>query len=169
MPRPSCTPAADRYTAVVAAPVFAIGILCTADEILGLEYLGPQQEQPPKLPLAAEAVRQLRAYFADPRFVFGLPLTIVGTSFQRRVRDAIAAIPSGETRSYGEIARAVRSAPRAVGGACGANPFPLVIPCHRVIAADGGLGGFGGKREDDSADSVLLLDIKRWLLRHESA
>lgn len=161
--RMATPPAAARpYAAIVATPAFALGIRCDADEILGLDYLPPQREKRPTTPLADEAVRQIRAWLADPGFVFALPLAPCGTPFQRRVRAAIAAIPCGQTRSYGDIAKVVHSAPRAVGGACGANPFPLVIPCHRVIAANGTLGGFGGETGDH-----FHLDIKRWLLAHE--
>ena len=113
--------------------------------------------------LAAEAVRQLKAYFADPCFVFGLPLRPAGTSFQRRVWSEIAAIPSCQTRSYGELARVLHSAPRAVGQACGANPYAVIVPCHRVIAAGGALGGFARNGGD------FLLGIKRWLLAHEGS
>jgi methylated-DNA-[protein]-cysteine S-methyltransferase len=73
----------------------------------------------------------------------------------------IAAIPQRETRTYGEVAKALHNAPRAVGQACGANPFPLVVPCHRVIAAGGELGGFARN------GGAFMLDIKRWLLAHE--
>jgi methylated-DNA-[protein]-cysteine S-methyltransferase len=91
-----------------------------------------------------------------------LPLRPSGTAFQRRVWGQIAAIPSHQTRTYGEVAKALHNAPRAVGQACGANPFPLVIPCHRVIATGGGLGGFARH------GGGFLLDVKRWLLAHES-
>ncbi len=111
--------------------------------------------------MAAEAVRQLRAYLDDPHFRFTLPLDPAGTSFRRKVWDALERIPVGESRTYGEIARVVHSAPRAVGGACGANPIALVIPCHRVIASAGRLGGFMNSRAGDP------LAIKTWLLRHE--
>jgi len=84
-----------------------------------------------------------------------------GTTFQRRVWAQIAAIPNHQTRTYGEVAKALHNAPRAVGQACGANPFPLVVPCHRVIATGGGLGGFARNR------GGFLLDVKRWLLAHE--
>jgi methylated-DNA-[protein]-cysteine S-methyltransferase len=155
-----------EYQAVIATPLFALGLRCNADEIVAIDYLPRRAERLPTTPLAAEAVRQIRAYLADPRHIFTLPLQACGTPFQRRVREAIAAIPSGATMSYGMLAKAIHSAPRAVGGACGANPFPLVVPCHRVIAADGGLGGFGRNRESDGG---FLLDIKRWLLAHEGA
>jgi methylated-DNA-[protein]-cysteine S-methyltransferase len=94
----------------------------------------------------AEAVRQLREYFAGHRTDFDLPLNAAGTSFQRTVWRQLQAIAYGETISYGELARRIGNpkASRAVGSANGSNPIPIVIPCHRVIAADGKLGGFGG-------------------------
>jgi methylated-DNA-[protein]-cysteine S-methyltransferase len=103
----------------------------------------------------------LNGYLADADFVLSLPLRPAGTRFQRRVWDEIARIPSHRTKSYGELAKAVKSAPRAVGQACGANPYPLAVPCHRVIAADGGLGGFARQGGE------FFLEIKRWLLVHE--
>ena len=151
------------YAAVLSAPGFSIGIECNADEITGIDYLEARAEVVPKTPLAREAVRQLRAWLNDPSFQFGLPLAPAGTHFQRRVWDQISAIPSGRTLSYGEVAAAIRSGPRAVGNACGANPYPIVVPCHRVVGANQGLGGFARQR------GGFLLDIKRWLLQHEHA
>ena len=151
----------DSYQLVVATPGFAIGLRCDETEIHSIEYLEPTLEVAPANALAAEAGRQLRAYLADADFVFSLPLRPSGTAFQRRVWGAIAAIPCHQTKSYGEVARALHNAPRAVGQACGANPFPLVVPCHRVIASDGALGGFARQR------GGFLLDVKRWLLAHE--
>jgi methylated-DNA-[protein]-cysteine S-methyltransferase len=81
-------------------------------------------------------VRQLRAWLKDPGFEFGLPLAPAGTHFQRRVWERISAIPRGRTLTYGEVATAIRSGPRAVGNACGANPYPIVVPCHRVVGAN---------------------------------
>ena len=149
------------YQAIVAAPGFALGVHCNDDEITGNDFLEPRPEQAPQTPLAAEAVRQLKAYIADPAFVFGLPLRPVGTTFQRRVWEQISAIPSGQTNTYGQLAKSLNNAPRAVGQACGANFYPLVIPCHRVVATGGGLGGFNRER------GGFLLDVKRWLLNHE--
>ncbi len=151
------------YSAVLSAPGFSIGIRCNDDEITAIDYLEPQMEIVPKTPLAREAVRQLRAWLKDPGFQFGLPLAPAGTHFQRRVWQQIAAIPAGQTRSYGEVATAIHSGPRAVGNACGANPYPIVVPCHRVVAANQGLGGFARQR------GGFLLDIKKWLLKHENA
>jgi len=94
----------------------------------------------------AETVRQLREYFAGKRADFDLPLAPEGTSFQREVWRKLQEIPYGETISYGELAKRVGNpkASRAVGSANGKNPIPIVIPCHRVIAGNGTLGGFGG-------------------------
>lgn len=149
------------YQAIVAAPGFCLGVRCNDDEITEIVYLEPRAEVAPKSLLAKEAVRQLRAWLADPRFRFALPLAPAGTPFQRRVWAGIAAIPAGATRSYGELAQDIKSSPRAIGNACGANPYPLVVPCHRVVAAGGGLGGFARHR------GGFLLDVKRWLLSHE--
>jgi methylated-DNA-[protein]-cysteine S-methyltransferase len=152
---------AFHYQAVVAAPGFALGVRCCDDKVTAIEFLDPQPEQAPTTPLAAEAVRQLHAYLNDPAFAFDLPLRPAGTPFQRRVWAEIATIPSGETHTYGQLARSLGNAARAVGQACGANPYPLVVPCHRVVATGGGLGGFARER------GGFLLDVKRWLLQHE--
>ncbi len=151
------------YQAVLSAPTFSIGIRCNDDEIAGIDYLEPCAQIGPTTPLAREAVRQLRAYLKNPAFSFALPLAQAGTPFQRKVWKSIAAIGPGRTRTYGELADAIHSGPRAVGGACGANPYPLVVPCHRVIAANGKLGGFARQR------GGFLLDVKRWLLAHEGS
>ena len=142
-------------------PAFSIGIRCDSDQVIGIHYLPPRDQRPPDGLLGMETVRQLQAWLKNPHFVFGLPLAPAGTHFQRRVWRAIADIPTGETRSYGQIAGQMDSGPRAVGNACGANPYPIIVPCHRVIAADHGLGGFARQH------GGLLLEIKRWLLWHE--
>lgn len=151
------------YQAILPAPGFALGVRCTDDEITGIAYLEPCAEIGPASLLAKEAVRQLRAYLKDPRFNFSLPLAPAGTAFQRQVWQGIAAIPAGQTLTYGDLAAAIRSGPRAVGNACGANPYPLVVPCHRVVAANRGLGGFARQR------GGFLLEVKRWLLVHEGS
>ena len=97
-------------------------------------------------PVLVETVRQLRAYFAGERERFDVPLDFRGTDFQKQVWAALLTIPFGETRSYGEIARAIGrpSAVRAVGAANGRNPISIVAPCHRVIGTNGSLTGFAG-------------------------
>lgn len=149
------------FDAVVTTPCFSLGIRCNDDEITGIEFLEARAEIAPTSLLAMEAVRQLRAWLKDSRHTFSLPLAPQGTPFQRKVWAGVAAIPRGQTRQYGELAAAIGTGPRAVGNACGANPYPVVVPCHRVVAA-GGLGGFGRGRGD------FPLDVKRWLLAHEA-
>lgn len=96
-------------------------------------------------PLLAEARRQLIAYFAGKLKKFDLPLAPSGTGFQHRVWGRMLDIPYGQTISYGEMAKHLKSAARAVGGACGANPIPIIVPCHRVMAAHGRDGGYSGQ------------------------
>jgi methylated-DNA-[protein]-cysteine S-methyltransferase len=151
-----------RFDAVVAAPFGGIGVRVADGEVAETVYLPASiRVQAPKSPLAREVVRQIRAYLRDPAHLFDLPLAERGSAFQRRVWEQVAAIPHGRTLSYGDVARRIASGPRAVGQACGANWFSLLIPCHRVLAANG-LGGFG-----DSSDGQFHLNIKRWLLAHE--
>jgi len=109
-------------------------------------------------PLLRRAKDQLQDYFDGKRLTFDLPLAPRGSPFQQCVWAALCAIPPGETRSYADIARAIGSAPRAVGQANGANPIPIIIPCHRVVAADGSLGGYSGG--DGPATKQHLLDLE---------
>lgn len=109
-------------------------------------------------PLLREAARQLEAYLAGRLTHFDLPLAASGTPFDRKVWAAMQAIPYGETRTYGELAHATDSGPRAIGRACGRNPIPIIVPCHRVLAA-GGLGGYSGGTG---------LPTKQWLLGLEA-
>lgn len=117
-------------------------------------------ERGPASALLARASEQLAEYFAGTRTTFDLPLDAGGTAFERRVWDALRTIPYGTTLSYSELARRLGDprATRAVGAANGKNPIPIIVPCHRVIGANGALTGFGGG-----------LDRKRWLLEHEGA
>lgn len=126
-------------------------------------HLPPQRARPEELPRdderCAEALGQLSEYFAGTRTRFELPLAAEGTPFQRRVWDALVEIPLGETWSYGQLARRLGDAKqaRAVGAANGQNPIAIIVPCHRVIGADGTLTGYAGGLEN-----------KRWLLDHEA-
>jgi methylated-DNA-[protein]-cysteine S-methyltransferase len=150
------------YTAVIAAPFGRLGIVTQSEAVTRIEFL--EAETPLLTPhsgsLAEEVVRQLQAYFLDPAFRFDLPCGAQGTPFQQRVWQAIAAIPPAATVSYGTIAQQLNSSARAVGQACGNNPLPIVIPCHRVLARSG-LGGFNHSLAEQT------LSIKFWLLRHE--
>lgn len=150
------------YTAKIRMPFCVLGIREQRARIVGIDYL-PARTEPvaPRTKLAEAAQREFEAYAADPEHAFDLPWTLIASDFETAVWAAIREIPAGQVRTYGDIARRVRSVPRAVGGACGRNPLPLIIPCHRVVAAGGGLGGFMGGRDDAE------LAIKRWLLVHE--
>ncbi|MBE9608900.1 methylated-DNA--[protein]-cysteine S-methyltransferase [Chitinilyticum piscinae] len=153
----------DEFQVVLATPFGKLGVSVVAERIRALEFL------PEDIPLRSshdallrEFAAQLRHYCADPRFQFDLPYALQGTAHQLKVWKAISEIPSGMVSRYGKIAEQIGSSPRAVGNACGRNPLPLLIPCHRVVAAGSGLGGFNASR-----NGVDWLPIKRWLLRHE--
>lgn len=154
----------SEYAAVVASPVGPLGIALAGEAVGEIAFLPPRSRpRAATHPLAREAIAQLAHYFSDPDWVFDLPLAEPGTPFQRRVWAALRAIPRGQTRSYGALATTLQSGPRAVGGACRANPLVIVTPCHRVVAAGGALGGFAG------ATAGRPLATKRWLLAHEAA
>ena len=153
------------YNAVVSAPFGKVGIEVDPEagfvrEIVYLEDSVPASA--PDSALAECAARQIERYLADAAAPFDLPLADVGTPFQRRVWQAMCEIPRGSVLTYGALARQVGGVQRAVGQACGDNPFPLVIPCHRVVAANG-LGGFSHHGGDG-----FYPRVKRWLLAHES-
>jgi methylated-DNA-[protein]-cysteine S-methyltransferase len=140
------------------SPVGPLTLGATDDAIIELSF-GKGGERPVRGPVLEEAARQLDAYFRGERFTFELPLKPLGTAFRQRVWHAMQQIPFGQTRSYGELARDLDSAPRAIGGACGANPIAIIVPCHRVVAAGGAIGGFSGGTG---------CGTKRQLLAHET-
>jgi methylated-DNA-[protein]-cysteine S-methyltransferase len=155
--------AGAAYQAKLPTPFALLGIRTEGDALTEIAFL-PRTGAPlaPQNRIAERARAQIEHYLDDPEFRFDLPLARQGTEFQRRVWAKIASIGAGRTRSYGELACELRSAPRAVGQACGANPVPLVVPCHRVLAASG-IGGFAHHQ------AGFHLAIKRWLLVHEGA
>lgn len=150
-----------EYDAIWSGLLGRFGIAIGDDFITRIDRLEPGPERSPEHPLAAETMRQLSAWRDDPRHRFDLPLAPAPTPFQRRFRAALCAVPVGAVVTYGELARQLRSAPRAVGNACGANPIAIVVPCHRVVAANG-IGGYG--RDPDGGSAV---EFKRWLLDRE--
>lgn len=148
-----------QYEAIVEAPFGAVGIqihgVQVAIDLLPKKHPSKRAEHR----VAAQVAQQVEAYFVNAYNDFNFPVIYKGTPFQRRVWQAISAIPKGQVLTYGEIAQQIGSGPRAVAGACGANILPLVIPCHRVVAK-AGLGGFM-----NGADGGLK--VKKWLLKHE--
>ncbi len=158
-------PSPDDYDVILASPVPGVKIALREEDgaVCDVSFIEDTvPDQAPVTALARRAAAQLRAYFGDPQRTLDLPLTLKGTPFQQRVWAALRAIPAGETRRYGDLAELLGSGPRAVGGACRANPIPLFVPCHRVVAA-GGAGGFMGRIEGPA------LALKHWLLQHERA
>ena len=156
-----------QWNAIIEFPKMKVAVVTRDARVTGIRYLPLTAEsKAPDNELAERAVRQLERYREDADAKFDLPLFIEGTAFQRSVWEAMCAIPRGRTLTYGELARKLGGegvdVPRAVGQACGDNRLPIVIPCHRVVAADG-VGGFG------HSTGGYLLEAKRWLLMHESS
>lgn len=153
---------------VTGSPIGPLRVIASSDAILAIEFSPfrgladgqPIGERSDEHPLLRRATDQLAAYFARELTVFDLPLAPRGSEFQVRVWDQLARIPYGETTSYGEIAHRLghtNAASRAVGLANGRNPIPIVIPCHRVIGANGSLTGYAGGLERKQ----LLLEIEQ--------
>lgn len=126
----------------LATPVGHLVACEEAGAIVAVRWGEPQDEA--RTPLLREALAQLQAYFAGTLTRFKLPLRPQGTRFQQAVWQQLERIPYGETLSYGDLARRIASSPRAVGGACGRNPLPIFIPCHRVVGAGNTLTGYSG-------------------------
>ncbi len=147
---------------IVESPVGRLSITEAGGAVVGIAWsdhqAGDPGARPGETPLLARAAEQLGEYFAGARRDFDLPLNPAGTAFQRRVWTEMARIPFGATASYGALAREVGSVARAVGGACGANPIPIVIPCHRVVATGGTLGGFSGGTGPATKRALLELE-----------
>ncbi len=151
-----------RWDAIVEFPVMKVGVSTRSDRVVEICYLPSSTAViAPRNPLAERAVRQLERYRADADATFDLPLLVEGSPLQRAVWEAMCSIPRGQTRTYGNLAQQLGAEARAIGQACGDNRLPIVIPCHRVVAANG-IGGFAHATEG------FLIEVKRWLLRHET-
>jgi len=152
-----------RWDAVIEFPKMKVAVVTREARVTGIRYLPLDADSvAPANELAERAVRQLERYRDDPDVKFDLPLLIEGTEFQRRLWTVLCEIPRGRTLTYGELARKLGGEARAVGQACGDNKLPIVIPCHRVVAA-AGIGGFS------HSTGGYLIEAKRWLLMHESS
>ena len=153
----------DKYDARLKAPFATLGIIASDTHLMHVHFLPMDvtAKAPKTNTVAHLASVQLMGYLDNPAFKFDLPLKLAGSKHQLDVWQAMRKIAHGETVTYGELSASIDSSPRAVGTACGQNPVPIVVPCHRVVAANG-LGGFMGGKQSDS------LAIKRWLLAHES-
>jgi methylated-DNA-[protein]-cysteine S-methyltransferase len=150
------------YDVIVEFPKMKVAVATRDERVVEIRFLPPgAAAKAPTSALAVRAAEQLSRYLEDPDAKFDLPVVIEGSALERGVWDAMCAIPRGRTRTYGELARELGADARAIGQACGDNRLPIVIPCHRIVAADG-LGGFG------HATGGYLLEVKRWLLMHEA-
>ena len=161
---PDASAAETRFT-VIESPIGPLTLVSRAGRLTTLAMDGQTHAVPPPPGSRrddgafTDVVTQLDEYFAGERTEFDVPLDLAGTEFQRAVWAQLCAIPYGRTISYGELARRMGNpkAARAVGTANGHNPVALIVPCHRVIAGDGGIGGYGGGTDR----KALLLDLER--------
>jgi methylated-DNA-[protein]-cysteine S-methyltransferase len=149
-----------RHSAVIDTPLGDIRVSWEGDTLTSIDLEPTSGDAGGTVRLPKRLELEFEAYFRDSSHRVDLPLKLDGTPFQLLVWQALQAIPPGHTRTYGQLAKQLGTSPRAVGGACRANPCPIVVPCHRVVAFNG-LGGFGGAR------SGRRLAVKRWLLQHE--
>ena len=149
------------YQAKLKMPFGMLGIRCTGNVLTGIDFLSSDENPQRATSTFAKTVcEQLQHYLKTPDAQFSVPLELNGTTHHQKVWQAMLDIPRGQTRSYGELATELKSCAQAVGQACGANPIPVIIPCHRVV----GKAGLGGFMKHASGNP---LDIKRWLLAHE--
>ena len=150
-----------REDFVMPSPVCYLYLQTCGDTVVGLEY--NTRKRPGKKPLSkhqAKIKKHIVKYFSDNKSKLDLKLELSGTIFQKRVWAVLQKIPAGKVKTYGDVAKQLNSSARAVGNACRANPVPLIVPCHRVIAKTG-IGGFSGETNGAS------IERKRWLLAHE--
>ncbi len=147
----------DAATITVKTPVGPVVVSERDGAIVGVD-IGAQAPREDATPLLAIAAQQLDAFFYCNLRRFDLPLAPTGTAFQQRVYLAMLEIPFGQVRTYGEIARRVGGVARAVGAACASNPIPIIIPCHRVVAGAGRLGGFSSRVGVETKRALLELE-----------
>lgn len=140
------------------SPVGTLTAFAVNNAVVALEWGKPEPSEQTPTDLLATVRSQMNAYFDGKLERFNLPLSPVGTEFQRRVWTAMAEIPYGQTQTYGELADAVGGVARAVGGACGMNPIPIILPCHRVVGRGGKLTGFSGGAGPESKAFLLKLE-----------
>lgn len=148
-------------TFTVATPFHNIGVTVVDGHVVGLAMIDDALSMPPATKTTRAIALEIEAYCRNPQHIWRMSVLLKGTEFQQRVWQTLQTIPPGEVRTYGSLAASLGTSARAVGNACRRNPLLLVVPCHRVVAADG-LGGFSGARLG------RWLDVKRALLAHEN-
>lgn len=153
----------NTYSCVIDTPVGKMGVDIAGDFVVRVAYLSASVRLiPPRDSVSRRVVSEIRQYFCDPAFKFSVAIELRGTILQKKIWDALQTIPVGVTKTYGELAQIVATSPRVIGNACGRNPIPLIVPCHRVVAAMD-IGGYCGGNSDPN-----FMRIKRWLLTHEA-
>jgi methylated-DNA-[protein]-cysteine S-methyltransferase len=151
----------NTCSSVLISPLGKIGISTIEGRLSGLDWLDDNASLlAPQDPASKKIAAQLADYFSNPSTAFELEVHLQGSVFQKKVWQALQAIPGGTTLTYGMLAKQLESSPRAIGQACRSNPIPIIIPCHRIVAAKH-LGGYAG------ATTGKLMQIKTWLLQHE--
>ena len=148
-----------RETASIATPIGIVRVHGDADSVASIDIVAQGEATPTDLPALREALAQLTAYFECRLTVFDLPFIVSRTPRGEALRAGIVAVAHGDTASYGDVAAAIGSSPRAIGQACATNPFPIVVPCHRILGSGGKLGAYSagiGPRTKS-----LLLDLER--------
>lgn len=157
----------DNFHSIIAAPFGELGIKLDLqrEALCRIEFLLPGKDLSTNtsnlnLPLIKEITAQLQQYFINPAFTFHIPLHFEGTHLYQKIWNKMQEISMGTTVTYGNLAAQIDTSPRVIGNACRKNPIPLIVPCHRVVAANG-IGGFAGEKKG------TMLSIKEWLLNHE--
>ena len=153
---------AHKYSCVINSCVGKLGIVVTNNQIAKIDYLSSKACLiSPKNLITRRVVAKIKKYFCNPKLKFDWAMNLNGTVLQVKIWQALQKIPSGKTITYGELARKIGTSPRVIGNACRRNPLPIIIPCHRVVAASG-LGGYC-----DNINSGVV-KIKERLLRYEN-
>ena len=150
---------ANNYDAVYVSPLGPIGVKMEGDSITAIDWLSPRaRKRKASNKNVARLIKALDAYFTTGKDLPDYSLEMTGTAFQKKVWNALQKIPSGKVLTYGDLAKKLKTGSRAIGMGCRTNPVALLVPCHRVVAANG-LGGYMGDKQ--------RTEIKAWLLRHE--
>jgi methylated-DNA-[protein]-cysteine S-methyltransferase len=153
-----------HYDAIINSPIGHLGIKLNENQsvITRIDFLDKKNTlKKSSIPLIQQAITELENYFNNPHHIFAIPIDANGTNLQKKIWNTMQKIPVGKTLSYGELAERIKTSPRVIGNACRANPIPIFIPCHRIVAKNH-LGGFAGAIEGK------LIDMKSWLLDHEA-
>lgn len=154
-------PPRPKYGCIFKSPIGKLGVVVVSDQVARIDFLSPKTAvTSPENLVVRRLVTKIKKYFSNPKLKFNLPMHFCGTLLQQKIWRLVQKIPCGKVTTYGELAKKVKTSPRVIGNACRLNPIPIIIPCHRVVAATG-LGGYCGKT------SGQTLKIKKLLLKHE--